>query len=449
MGRFTAYVNPYMVVSPQGRYTKHIYIGGQRIVSKLGDLTNFGQDPRRVARAGQNVDGENGGVKYDDKYNAAYDSIKSRYKRIFDMPFNNEKPNTDPVNGEGFCCKDNSALRAGNIGKENENPEIYQYYYHSDHLGSTSFITNLDGEVAQHVEYLPFGEVFLEERNDSWNTPYLFNAKELDEETGLYYFGQRYLDPRTSLWISTDPLQEKYPDISTYAYCLNNPVRLIDPDGMEWEDTEGNKVTDHSKIKVYIFYDSKEKVMTESAKAMYAKAESDYGQGSAAMSNATTESDFMQDWGNMAGSDIRKVNLNYHGDAQTVVLGYGDNGFENLTSTGNGHTNESKRPATDINKLPQPIGNISNAQLNINTCRSNAKDDDSKLVGSKQTVMEAFAKSFGFATVRGTSAGVSYNRITKMPKTEWFFQSWDYMKGTAPKKERYLYPGKGLPPPIY
>jgi RHS repeat-associated protein len=90
----------------------------------------------------------------------------------------------------------------------------------------------LDGDIVQHIEYVPFGEVFIEERNNTWNTPYLFNAKELDEETGLYYYGARYYDPRISLWLSTDPLQEKYPHISSYAYCGNNPVRYNDPTGM-------------------------------------------------------------------------------------------------------------------------------------------------------------------------------------------------------------------------
>jgi hypothetical protein len=54
---FTAYINPYMVVSKGGSYTKHIYIGCQRIVSKLGDLDSYGQDPRRIEYAGANVDG--------------------------------------------------------------------------------------------------------------------------------------------------------------------------------------------------------------------------------------------------------------------------------------------------------------------------------------------------------------------------------------------------------
>jgi len=89
-------------------------------------------------------------------------------------------------------------------------------------------ITDLDGNVAQHVEYVPFGEVFIEERNNKWNTPYLFNAKELDEETGLYYYGARYYEPRVSIWYGVDPMWEKYPEVSAYAYCGNNPVNNVD-----------------------------------------------------------------------------------------------------------------------------------------------------------------------------------------------------------------------------
>ena len=63
---------------------------------------------------------------------------------------------------------------------------LYKYFYHSDYLGSTSYETDATGAVSQHVEYVPFGEVFIEERNNAWNTPYLFNAKELDEETEIY-----------------------------------------------------------------------------------------------------------------------------------------------------------------------------------------------------------------------------------------------------------------------
>ena len=84
----------------------------------------------------------------------------------------------------------------------------------------------------QHLEYVPFGEVFIEERNNTWNTSYKFNAKELDEETGLYYYGARYYDPRTGVWLSVDPLAESRIGWSPYAYCLNNPILRIDPNGL-------------------------------------------------------------------------------------------------------------------------------------------------------------------------------------------------------------------------
>ena len=105
------------------------------------------------------------------------------------------------------------------------------YYYHRDHLGSTTLITNKSGEVVQRVEYLPTGETFIEQQDTSWVSPHKFNGKELDEETGLYYYGARYYDPRLSMWLGTDPMQGKYPGISTYAFCMGNPVKYLDPDG--------------------------------------------------------------------------------------------------------------------------------------------------------------------------------------------------------------------------
>ncbi len=91
-----------------------------------------------------------------------------------------------------------------------------------------------ENEIVQHIEYVPFGEVFIEERNNKWNTPFLFNAKELDEETGLYYYGARYYDPRISIFYGVDPLVEM--TMSAYTYCYQNPVKLTDPTGMAPKD---------------------------------------------------------------------------------------------------------------------------------------------------------------------------------------------------------------------
>ena len=65
-------------------------------------------------------------------------------------------------------------------------------------------------------------------------TRYKFNGKELDPETGYYYYGARYYDPVVSRWLSVDPLAEKYPGLSPYNYTANNPVMLVDPDGRDW-----------------------------------------------------------------------------------------------------------------------------------------------------------------------------------------------------------------------
>lgn len=62
---------------------------------------------------------------------------------------------------------------------------------------------------------------------------------EIDEETGLYYFGARYYDPRISIWYGVDPLASKTPSWNPYRYSFNNPIRFIDPNGMNEDDPPG------------------------------------------------------------------------------------------------------------------------------------------------------------------------------------------------------------------
>ena len=255
--KFSLYVSPYLVANQGGRYTKHIYIGSQRVVSKIGDFDSYGSDPRRIQYAGSETDGLS--VDYKAKYTGQLQVIKDNYA-TFAVPYNGED-NNDYVDGKGFCCNDGSleaaqtralARAAKNNFQEGDTYEKMQFFYHPDHLGSSSYITNLEGEVVQHIEYVPFGEVFVEERNNIWNTPYLFNAKEFDEETGLYYYGARYYDPRVSVWISVDPISnydpsnsENYIDgehnngvynsfnLYPYGYCYQNPIKLRDPNGKQ------------------------------------------------------------------------------------------------------------------------------------------------------------------------------------------------------------------------
>jgi len=78
------------------------------------------------------------------------------------------------------------------------------------------------------------------------NWTYTFSAKERDPETGYSYFGSRYYSSDLSVWLSVDPMSDKYASLSPYVYCANNPVMLVDPNGEEiWKpDLEGNLIAE-------------------------------------------------------------------------------------------------------------------------------------------------------------------------------------------------------------
>ncbi len=111
-----------------------------------------------------------------------------------------------------------------------ENEDL-QYFFVSDHLGSSSFITDAGGEAVQHLQYLPFGESFVSQTSNSWQTRYTFSGKEKDEETGYSYFGARYYDSDLSVWLSVDPMSDRHPNFTPYAYVYQNPINLVDPWG--------------------------------------------------------------------------------------------------------------------------------------------------------------------------------------------------------------------------
>ncbi len=73
--------------------------------------------------------------------------------------------------------------------------------------------------------------MLAEQKAGGYSTKYRLTGKEVDEETGLYYFGARYYDPKISLWYGVDPMASKYPTHNPFNYTLNNPINFIDPDG--------------------------------------------------------------------------------------------------------------------------------------------------------------------------------------------------------------------------
>ena len=151
------------------------------------------------------------------------------------------------------------------------------YYYHLDHLGSTSVVTSSAGTEYACYEYTPSGELFWERSTDQLSKiTYLFGSNERDADTGLYYFGARYLNPTTGLWLSTDPAFNDYlpaaptkrvetsssaslpglggifnpVNLVVYHYAGNNALRLADSGGRMQilaEDIYGKPIGFHTQ----------------------------------------------------------------------------------------------------------------------------------------------------------------------------------------------------------
>ena len=122
------------------------------------------------------------------------------------------------------------------FGGGKKGPTIYSLqfrYFNRDHLGNVREVVSEKGEVKQVNAYYPFGTPIHALGSNESQQRYKYNGKEFDELHGLntYDYGARQYAPLLPLWDRVDPLAEKYYGVSPYAYCANNPVTFVDPDG--------------------------------------------------------------------------------------------------------------------------------------------------------------------------------------------------------------------------
>ena len=262
---YTIYPAP-MITVTKNRFTKHYFIGDKRVASKLGvgkfsnvygisgnNVTagqkdyaarmmqiekqreeyykSLGTPPGVPTMKGATADPDNTGRGYNEIIGDLGDhSVPEGWVQ---HPKRNTTPGTPPgppIQWGAPEDPDNAQPGYGYIPTDTTNTEEI-FFYHSDHLGSTSYITDAKANITQFDAYLPYGELLVDEHSSSEDMPYKFNGKELDEETGLYYYGARYMDPKISMWLGVDPLMEKYPEISPYSYCANNPIIAVDLQG--------------------------------------------------------------------------------------------------------------------------------------------------------------------------------------------------------------------------
>ena len=123
------------------------------------------------------------------------------------------------------------------------------HFYIKDHLGNNRVVADASGTVEESNQYYPFGLLYA--NSNSNLQPYKYNGKELDAKAGLnwYDYGARHYDAALGRFTTIDPLSNNHYGISPYSYCMNNPMKFIDPDGKDaMIAIKGNTITITSNI---------------------------------------------------------------------------------------------------------------------------------------------------------------------------------------------------------
>ena len=132
------------------------------------------------------------------------------------------------------------------------------YFYNQDHLGNNREVVDNLGRIIQVTNYYPYGSPFCDSLSSLNATlqPYKYNGKEFDRMHGLntYDYGARQYSPALPSWDRIDPLAEEYYSVSPYAYCNNNPIRFIDPDGRKLLFASGTTEAFKQKFRAAIMY---------------------------------------------------------------------------------------------------------------------------------------------------------------------------------------------------
>jgi RHS repeat-associated protein len=157
-------------------------------------------------------------------------------------------PDSDPGSPE-FLGPGQAFFMKADVPSDLEIPDaaLRIRYYHQDHLGSSSVITDAAGALVEETAFYPFGLPRQEYRLRQIEEHYKFSEKERDQESGLHYFAARYLAGRLSRFVSVDP-KFANPDalssedlnsfllqpqkINLYSYAVNNPLKYVDPTGL-------------------------------------------------------------------------------------------------------------------------------------------------------------------------------------------------------------------------
>ena len=271
---YSLYANPYYSIrNTQNLYTKHIYIGGELLASQLENSVAFDREENLPDRD-YNLASLKG--RSDEQTQELYAKQKSKLNqriaktyKTFGIPYPElnqtafedfrEEPLALSYNIKGELIAKTDSLPLNNTDKF-----TLVYFYHTGKNSNSGFVTNKAGAAIQFADNLPFGETFVEDQQ-GYSSRFTYNNKERDQETGLIYYGQRYYDPHTYQWLSADPMRDKYPYSSAYNFCLNDPVNMTDPNGMDaiYSDADGTYLRDDGKNTGMVYVDQGEDGLKE------------------------------------------------------------------------------------------------------------------------------------------------------------------------------------------
>ncbi|HBV14810.1 RHS repeat-associated core domain-containing protein [Chryseobacterium carnipullorum] len=284
MGSFIYYPNGYLVLNDK-TMSKHYYMGSQKIATRVSEIPThrfkinlsgeYDELASSLVKEVQNIIKDAGlppevWVKNEDSqgtyapptsstqdetlcpflmeqqiYTFQQDHNENCYKKLVEI--------YELALSDGKFCGKWSEFLSDECMSNYTPPEILgseMYWIHPDHLSGSSVLVNSLGKITNWYEYMPYGEMLMENTNMNYDNPYKFNGKEFDVATGYYYYGARYYDPKRSFWLSVDPLAEITG--SPYAYVWNDPVNFADPTGMMGERVGGSDPCDPPRKRSFV-----------------------------------------------------------------------------------------------------------------------------------------------------------------------------------------------------
>ena len=234
---YTLYINPYYVVTElQGgdKVSKHYYMNTQRVATDIsinyqaqesmaGPQQPNARDPKKPSEDTASVN-----------YNAAFADLQATLNALGHQKIDVNGLGQQPTLEEYYPeLVRETALNTTAAKNAPESTTRVLFWYHPDYLGNVDLVTERDGKTYEFFTYNPWGEEMHQYNANTFgfSSPYRFNSKEKDEETGLHYYGARYYQSKLSVWMSVDPKAHMAPDWTPYRFGFANPLLYTDPDG--------------------------------------------------------------------------------------------------------------------------------------------------------------------------------------------------------------------------